>query len=96
MDVTRLRVEIVYATPGRQECVHLEMPAGATAMAAVRASGLPERHPEIELASAKIGLFGRVVAPEATLVDGDRVEIYRPLAVDPKLARRARALRRPR
>lgn len=94
--MSRLRVEIVYATSARQECVHLEVPAGSTAMAAVRASGLPERHPEIELATAKIGVFGRLVAPEAALVDGDRVEIYRPLAVDPKLARRARALHRPR
>lgn len=94
--MTRLRVEIVYATPERQECVHLELPAGTTAMAAVRASGLPERHPEIEPATARIGVFGRLAAPETVLADGDRVEIYRPLAVDPRLARRARALRRPR
>jgi hypothetical protein len=43
----------------------------------------------------KLGIYGRVVAPSATLAHGDRVEIYRPLALDPKEARRRRALRKP-
>ena len=89
-----MRIEVVYATRARQECVRLEMPCGASAMAAVRASGLPERHPEIDLAHGKLGVFGKVVAADASLTDGDRVEIYRPLAVDPRAARRARAGRR--
>jgi hypothetical protein len=95
----RIRVEVVYALPARQLCVGLELPAGATAIAAVLASRLPERHPEIDLAHGRIGVFGKVVAPETALADGDRVEIYRPIRIDPKAARRARAAskdRRPR
>ena len=90
----RIRVEVVYATPGRQDLVEVELPAGATALAAVRASGLPQRHPEIDLARGSFGVFGRVVAPDALLANGDRVEIYRPLAIDPKAVRRARAAAR--
>jgi hypothetical protein len=91
-----MRIEVVYATPARQECVRLEMPDGASALAAIRASGLLARHPESDLARGKVGVFGKVVAPDTPLTDGDRVEIYRPLAVDPRAARRARAGRRPR
>ena len=89
-----MRIDVVYATPARQERVRLEMPGGASALAAVRASGLLERHPEIDLARGKLGVFGKVVAADTSLTDGDRVEIYRPLAVDPRAARRARAGRR--
>lgn len=90
----RIRVEVVYALPQRQLRVGLELPAGATAIAAVLASGLGERHPEIDLARGKFGLYGQVVAPDTRLADGDRVEIYRPLAVDPRAARRARVAAR--
>lgn len=95
----RIRVEVVYALPQRQLRVGLELPAGTTAIAAVLASGLSARHPEIDLVRGKIGVFGKVVGPETALADGDRVEIYRPMAIDPKAARSARAaskLRRPR
>ena len=89
-----MRVEVVYATLVRQDVVTLDLPSGASALAAIVASGLLERHPEIDLEHAKIGVFGKVVAPDMPLADGDRVEIYRPMAVDPKLARSARAGRR--
>ena len=85
---------MVYALPGREDAVSLSLPAGATALDALRASRLLERHPEIDLARQKIGIYGRVVGAEARLRDGDRVEVYRPLAVDPKEARRRRALRK--
>ena len=88
-----IRVEVVYATPAWQDLASVNLPAGAQAIAAVQASGLLERHPEIDLALAKIGVFGKVVQPGAPLADGDRVEIYRPMAVDPKAARSARAAR---
>lgn len=89
-----ISVEVVYALRARQEIVRLELSAGVTAIAAVHASGLAERHPEIDLTHGKIGVFGTVVAPDARLADGDRVEIYRPLAVDPRAARRARVAAR--
>ena len=89
-----LRVEVVYALPEREDAVSVSLPAGATALDALRASGLLERHPEIDLTRQRIGVYGRVVGAEARLRDGDRVEVYRPLAVEPKEARRRRALRK--
>jgi uncharacterized protein len=89
-----LSVEVVYARPGREEAVSLKVPAGATALDALRASGLLERHPEIDLARQKIGIYGKVVSAQSPLRDGDRVELYRPLQVDAKEARRRRALRK--
>jgi uncharacterized protein len=89
-----LRIEVVYALPAGEDAVSLRLAPGATAADAVRASGLAERHPEIDLERQKIGIHGRVVKREARLSDGDRVEIYRPLLAEPKEARRRRALRK--
>lgn len=86
-----MRVEVVYALPGSCEAIEIDVPPGSTAEEAVRASGLAERHPGIDLSA--LGIFGRRVAPDAVLAEGDRVEIYRPLALDPKEARRQRARR---
>ena len=88
------RVEVVYALPGRQDTSSVELAPGASVLDAVRASGVLERHPEIDLASCRLGIYGRVVAPGAPVAAGDRVEIYRPLVQDPKEARRRRAFRR--
>ena len=88
-----LRVEVVYAQPREQSAVLVELPAGATVRRAIEASGLLERHPEIDLARQAIGIWGRSTALDAVLADGDRVEIYRPLVADPKSARRSRALK---
>jgi uncharacterized protein len=89
-----LSVQVVYALPGREDAVSLKVPAGATALDALRASGLLERHPEIDLARHNIGIYGKVVSRQAPLRDGDRVEVYRPLLVEAKEARRRRALRK--
>lgn len=89
-----LSVEVVYALPSGEDAVTLTLAPGATAADAVRVSGVLERHPEIDLGRQKIGIHGRVVAEKAPLRDGDRVEIYRPLPVDAKEARRRRALRK--
>jgi putative ubiquitin-RnfH superfamily antitoxin RatB of RatAB toxin-antitoxin module len=86
-----LKVEVVYALPRAHDAVTLNVAEGATVADAVRASGILERHPEIDLARNKLGLFGKVVAPATRLAPGDRVEIYRALAIDPKEVRRARA-----
>jgi putative ubiquitin-RnfH superfamily antitoxin RatB of RatAB toxin-antitoxin module len=58
--------------------------------AAIDASGVLALHPEIDLAHAKTGVYGKLVSLDAPLADHDRVEIYRPLIVDPKLARQRR------
>jgi len=89
-----LRVEVVYALPLDEDAVTLSLAAGATAEEAVRASGVLERHPEIDLRHQRIGIHGRVASAGTLLRDGDRVEIYRPLTVDPKEARRRRAFKK--
>lgn len=85
----------MYALRGAQDCVSLELAPGATLRDAILASGLLRRHPEIDLARQKIGVYGRVKAAEAAAADGDRIEIYRALALEPKEARRRRAARKP-
>jgi putative ubiquitin-RnfH superfamily antitoxin RatB of RatAB toxin-antitoxin module len=86
-----IRVEVVYALAGREDSSRVTLPAGATVTEAIGASGIAARHPGIDL--RRLGIFGKTVAADARLADGDRVEIYRPLALDPKEARRRRAKR---
>jgi putative ubiquitin-RnfH superfamily antitoxin RatB of RatAB toxin-antitoxin module len=85
-----IRVEVVYAARDGQVLVALEMEAGATAHQAIERSGILRRFPEIDLVSARVGIFGRVTGLATLLRDGDRVEIYRTLAADPKQTRRER------
>jgi uncharacterized protein len=71
--------------------VELDLAAPATAIDAVRASGLLERCPELGAGEPSIGIWGRAVPSATMLRDGDRVELYRPLTMDPQEARRLRA-----
>jgi hypothetical protein len=87
-----VRVAIAFSpNAGRAFELALALPAPATALDAIRASGLLERHPELALGEPLIGIWGRACAPETVLADGDRVELYRPLTMDPNEARRLRA-----
>lgn len=83
-----MRVSVAWALPDEQLVVHLSLAEGATAAGAIHASGLSRRFPEIDPSHQPIGIYGRVVAPEQVLEEGDRVEIYRPLRMDPREARR--------
>jgi uncharacterized protein len=86
-----LTIDVCYPLPdGKSVSSTLELQDGATVREAVDASGILTRHPEIDLSVQKVGVFGRVQALDATLADHDRVEIYRPLKVDPKMARQRR------
>ncbi len=89
-----LELEVVYATLERQTVVRLTLPSPVTAREAVVQSGLQARHPGIALDQLPLGVFGEVVPPERLLQDGDRVELYRPLAIDPREARRQLARHR--
>jgi putative ubiquitin-RnfH superfamily antitoxin RatB of RatAB toxin-antitoxin module len=71
--------------------IELQLAPPATAWDAVRASGVLERWPELVAIETSIGVWGRAASPDASLRDGDRVELYRPLAADPQEARRQRA-----
>jgi putative ubiquitin-RnfH superfamily antitoxin RatB of RatAB toxin-antitoxin module len=84
-----LRVEVVYSPgAGAVDRTSLELPAPVTLAQALAASGLVERHPEVQALPA--GIWGRLQPTDTPLRDRDRVEVYRPLLVDPKEARRLR------
>ena len=86
-----MRVTVAYALPERQTLIPLEVEEGCTLEAALRRSGLLERHPEIDLARQAVGISGRVRPLSTVLKAGDRAEVYRPRAADPKALRRSRA-----
>jgi putative ubiquitin-RnfH superfamily antitoxin RatB of RatAB toxin-antitoxin module len=86
-----IRVEVVYALPEKQFLVELEVNDTTSAIEAIRRSGLFKLFPELEQQDLEIGIYSKTVTPDAGLKDGDRVEIYRPLTIDPKEARRLRA-----
>ena len=91
----RIRVEVAYALRDRQVLLTADLEEGSTVEQAIRRSGILEAFPEIDVARARLGIFGREVSLDAQMRDGDRVEIYRPLIADPKDARRERAQRAP-
>jgi putative ubiquitin-RnfH superfamily antitoxin RatB of RatAB toxin-antitoxin module len=68
----------------------LQLPQGGTVLQALRASGILDEFPALELSVATVGVWGRKARPDAVLNEGDRIEVYRPLRVDPKVARRER------
>jgi uncharacterized protein len=86
-----MRFEVAYGRMDEQALLTVEAEAPLTAQQAIERSGILERFPEIDLASNKIGIFGKAAKLDAELADGDRVEIYRPLIADPKEARKKRA-----
>lgn len=85
-----LQLEVVAAFAGEQACVPLRMRAGSSVREAVDASGLLARFPQL-VAAGDFAIHGHRVSGDEVLEDGDRVEILRPLQVDPKEARRRRA-----
>ncbi|MEZ5543126.1 MAG: RnfH family protein [Pseudomonadota bacterium] len=87
----RIPVEVAYALPGKQVILKLMVAPAATLEDAIRASGILEQFPDIDLASNKVGVFGKPGRLGDTLHPGDRVEIYRPLIADPKEVRKQRA-----
>ncbi|MBN7770656.1 RnfH family protein [Marinobacter daepoensis] len=88
-----MEVEVAYARPDKQQIVTVVVPEGTTALEAVRLSTISEIFPEVDPENIDMGVFGKVVKrpAEHVLRDGDRVELYRPLKIDPKQARLNRA-----
>lgn len=93
MSDERIHVEVAYARPDKQKIIELHVEPGTTMEQAARASGIREHFPEIDLDQADMGIFGQLEKKpaERVLREGERVEIYRPLKIDPKEVRRARA-----
>ncbi len=85
-----LRIEIVYARPQNSLVKSLNLPAGATIADALSLVASDQDFLGVDLASCAVGIFGRVARKDQQLMDGDRIEIYRPLVEEPKLARRRR------
>lgn len=87
----KITVEVAYALPDKQKLIVLDVEEGTTAIDAAKQSGIEQQFSEIELQTAKVGIFGKSVKPDQVLRTGDRVEIYRPLKIDPKASRKERA-----
>ncbi len=88
-----LNIEVAYARPDRQEIVKLTVPEGTSVRQAVTLSGICQVFPEIDPDAIDMGIFSKVIKnPDShKLREGDRVELYRPLTIDPKQARLNRA-----
>ncbi len=85
-----MNVTVVWATAQVQDVVPVELPPGATVADAVARSGLVAQY-GLDPAQIGFAIFGRRARADATLADGDRVELTWPLIVDPKVARARRA-----
>ncbi len=89
-----MRVSVAYALPDEQFEASVDLPAGACVADALAAVASDTGFVEVDLAQAPVGIYGETVARGRLLEDGDRVEIYRELLIDPKEARRLRARHR--
>jgi len=90
----KIQVTVVYSPADRTvEEMALTLPLGSTVLQAIEASGLLKRFPVLDLASVVVGVWGRKAPLSQPLRDTDRVEVYRPLTVDPKVARRERFIK---
>lgn len=84
-------IEVTYPLPDEQRIFKVVVKNDMSVEAIIRQSGILQAYPEIDLAVNKIGIFSRTVKLDASVHDGDRIEIYRPLTADPKEIRRRRA-----
>ena len=86
-----MKVEVVYVNSFGEFVVIVDVPESACVKDAIIKSGLLEKHPEISLHTNQVGIFSSITSLDAPLKLNDRVEIYRPLKMDPMQARRLRA-----
>ena len=92
-DSNSIAVMVCYATANQQEIIPLELPPQTNILQAIQQSGVLDQYTEIDLAKNTIGVFGKLVNLDQVLQDKDRIEIYRPLRINPMDARRSRAAR---
>lgn len=91
--VNKINIEVAFALPEKQSILKIEVPEGCSVFDGAKQSGIDKVFPEIDFETADMGIFGKIVKKpkEQTLREGDRIEIYRPLIIDPKQARLNRA-----
>lgn len=82
-----IKVEVVYGTTSQQIQWEGDVPVNSTIRQAILISGILSQHPEISLAKQKVGIFGKIKSMDSIVQEGDRVEIYRPLKIDPNKLR---------
>jgi len=85
-----MNVGVCYAEAERQLWMRLEVPDDSTIAEIIKLSGVLLRYPEINLESQKVGIFGKIAPLDTPVKDGDRVEIYRQITVDPQTVQRRR------
>lgn len=78
-----MRVSIAYALTEQQWWFDVEVDPGATVVGAIHKSGIMNLVDDIKLEAQKVGVFGKIVSLDTILVEGDRVEIYRPITWQP-------------
>ena len=87
-----INIEVAYALPDKQRIVALSVEKGCSPLEAVERSKIAELFPGVDMTDAKLGVFGKAIKPDSyVLRPGDRIEVYRPLLVDPKEVRKKRA-----
>ncbi len=85
-----MNVGVCYAEAERQTWLRLEVPDGSTVQQAIELSGMLKQYPHIDLTAQKVGIFGKLAKLDAAVKEGDRVEIYRQITVDPAQVQRRR------
>lgn len=88
-----INIEVVYADDKDQAVIAMQTELNIQVLEAIQRSGILKQFPQINLSLNKIGIFSKIVSLDTILNDGDRIEIYRPLKIDPKQARKHRALK---
>ena len=87
----KIRVEVAYALPEEQIIISIKVPKKINVKQAIEKSGIQKKFSDIDLSKNKVGIFGKQTTLDHLLSDRDRIEIYRPLILDPKEMRRKRA-----
>jgi putative ubiquitin-RnfH superfamily antitoxin RatB of RatAB toxin-antitoxin module len=83
-----MKVSVAYANKKKQTWLNLEVPDGATVEEIIVSSGILVQFPDIDLETQKVGIFGKVTKLDATVEEGNRIEIYRPITADPETVER--------
>jgi putative ubiquitin-RnfH superfamily antitoxin RatB of RatAB toxin-antitoxin module len=84
----QVSIELVFATPQKQLLLALEVDRGATVADVISRSAVAEQFPDMQVSELAVGVWGKQVSREHVVRDGDRVEVYRQLQIDPREARR--------
>ena len=92
VDAECISVSVCYSTADQQDVIDITIPSNKTVLDAIKKSDILSKYPQIDLSKNKVGVHAKLVELDHVLQEHDRVEIYRPLSVDPLQARRNRAM----